>query len=245
MFFSLCFSPAEIRKIRIYELQECHKLQTAIAEGWLNESGRSALNTLITKAEHVCSITGFDVKDSYKSVEFMDHAGGSSEGPKSSGCLVHYAQIDKKHHEELEKKRDPEILRNPEAWHNATGWMHQRYTPDVVYRKKTLADESFFTTGQVKSAKIMKVDFLQLWNQALIGLNHRNVSVAVYIEPKEAGIVTIKLEDGNIKTYRRIYQIGETDPKKIRAGDTVGKPEQLCHFFRDLVITFCRHGFSV
>ena len=58
----------------------------------------------------------------------MDHVGGSSEGPKRSGCLVHYAQIDKKHHEELEEKRDSEILRNPEAWHKATGWTHHRYT---------------------------------------------------------------------------------------------------------------------
>ena len=192
------------------------------------------------KAEHICNEVDEDIW-----FEYCGSVGGNDDAPLQSGCIVYSSNIKEELQEQI-TMGDTEVLRDLEAWENAEKWSRnpKLYTPDFIYRKRTLSGETFFMIGGIKSSKLTTADKTQVWNQALVGLRHRKQTVALYIEPTEAGIVTIKMEGGSIYTYKREYQIGERDPKKIKQGDTVAKPDEFCHFFHDLVLTMCHHCFS-
>ena len=196
------------------------------------------------KAENVCNVVSSHSRETW--CEYSGMASGGYDAPLQSGLCFYHSNMNPEHQEKI-KIDDTEVLRDPDAWKNAPGWSSEPeiIIPDFIYRKGTLSGETFFIVGEVKSSKLSVADKMKVWNQALIGLTLSKQTVAVYIEPNEAGIITITIEGNNIYTYKKEYKIGERSKRKVKQGDTVAKPDEFCRFFRDLVLTMCHHCFSI
>ena len=197
------------------------------------------------KADYVCSDAAFDVFGvTYGNVTkekglmkptMADNVGGAQWSDDS--CVVSTAIL--KPGKLGKGPEEREILKANETW-KKLDFVPWQFTPDFHF--KSMSEQSTISciTGQVKSDKLTARDAQQIWNQSVIGLKDRKKTHAVYITPREAGILTLQLEGDTIKTYRREYPLEDEEGDSLLVID----PNQMQKFFRDLVLTVWESAYS-
>ena len=227
----------------LQEIQKLHTIQTGIAHNWSNAIGRAALNKIMENAAWVCN-SGYLHKHK-KLHDNMKFGGGvcfklpvndDSDDCKVGSYTTAPAHISPKSHS-LAAKNGAEYMKNKSVWDTAVMDFPHTYTSDYPFVNKESEGRAISIVMEVKSHKLSPTDTQQMWRQSLIGLKHRDTALAVYIEPAEAGIVTLRIEGNRLATYLRVYEIGERRRGWKRVGDPVAAPDKLGQFFQDLVLS--------